>query len=211
MSGICRLSIIIKGLKMGIPFTCIEDYVASFWAKVNKKGPFPQKVKSKKEWQKTVKKYPELEGTRCWDWIASVTGSGHGQFGWIDGMCLAHRLAYFLKFGKWPIKLLCHKCDNPACVRLLHLFEDTKYGNIQDRQDKGRQSKGKKHGIAIKRTHPNYQGEKHPRALFKDTDVIHIRKIFKLGLMSVPDLAISYKVSRAVIYHIVNRRRYIHI
>lgn len=50
----------------------------------------------------------------------------------------AHRLAWYIYYGTLPQKNLCHKCDNPACVRISHLFEGTQKENVDDARSKGR-------------------------------------------------------------------------
>lgn len=53
------------------------------------------------------------------------------------------RFVWQEKFGKIP-KGLCvlHKCDNPKCINLEHLFLGTKAENIQDAVRKGRNASG---------------------------------------------------------------------
>jgi hypothetical protein len=52
---------------------------------------------------------------------------------------VAHREAYRLTYGEIPAGLLiCHHCDNRACVRPDHLFLGTYKDNAQDMVRKGR-------------------------------------------------------------------------
>lgn len=51
---------------------------------------------------------------------------------------VAHRVAYVLAKGQPPANkpYVCHKCDNPRCVRPSHLFAGSASDNGKDRADK---------------------------------------------------------------------------
>lgn len=74
----------------------------------------------------------------CWEWLGSRTEAGYGRF-YVEGVeWLAHRFS--LHLGGVDVTGLkgCHRCDNPPCVRLDHLFAGTAKDNVQDMLDKGR-------------------------------------------------------------------------
>ena len=79
--------------------------------------------------------------TGCWEWQAYRDPRGYGRFQ-IHTKCstLAHRTAYEMATGaEVPASLMvCHKCDNPSCVRPDHLFIGTGFDNQRDRVAKGR-------------------------------------------------------------------------
>lgn len=91
-----------------------EKVKANFWSKVNTEG-------------------------ECWNWIASKFKFGYGQF-YINGKNLyAHRVSYVIQNGSIPKGLfVCHKCDNPSCVRPSHLFLGSQLENVLDMVKKGR-------------------------------------------------------------------------
>lgn len=75
----------------------------------------------------------------CWIWKASTRHGGYGQF-W-DGKrkVAAHRFLFESSYGPVGDGIeICHKCDNPPCVRLDHLFAGTKTDNMRDAWSKGR-------------------------------------------------------------------------
>lgn len=70
--------------------------------------------------------------TECWEWTASRTSTGYGQFA-IAGMPRkAHRVAYELMVTEIPDGLhLDHLCRNPLCVNPWHLDPVTNAVNTE--------------------------------------------------------------------------------
>lgn len=76
----------------------------------------------------------------CRVWRGCRTKKGYGQIGVGHGRNeYVHRTAWKLKKGKIP-KGLCvlHRCDNPSCFEIRHLFLGTKATNNADMARKGR-------------------------------------------------------------------------
>lgn len=81
-------------------------------------------------------------------WIGALTGAGYGSIK-VDGKAqAAHRVAWFLVFGRWPKRELMHTCDNPACILLEHLVDGTHADNMHDRDRKGRVAHGTRQHLA---------------------------------------------------------------
>jgi hypothetical protein len=162
-----------------------------FWGRVNKSpGQGPQ--------------------GNCWEWMAGCFKQGYGRF-WVDSRHLgAHRLAFELTWGVTiPNGLfVCHSCDNMPCCNPDHLWISDHQGNMDDRQAKGRQSRGETHGS---RTMPESyngcgRGEMHPRAKLTEAGVEYIRDRYAAGGILLRELARMFGVSETAIRDVLSGR-----
>lgn len=88
-------------------------------------------------------KYVKVEG-QCFNWTGTAQERGYGKITlWKNKKHItisSHRFIWTYLIGLIPQGLfVCHKCDNPKCVRPDHLFLDTHNGNMQDSVRKNRQ------------------------------------------------------------------------
>lgn len=138
----------------------------------------------------------------CWIWRGGVNSRGYGNFAFRkNGKVInnrAHRFAYILSEGKVPLNLMvCHKCNNPLCVRPDHLYMGSGSDNVQD-------------AIISGLWNPP-QGEKNGMSKLTEKEVRKIRKMFASGNYYQKELANIFGVMRENISQIVNKRSWAHI
>lgn len=64
---------------------------------------------------------------------------GYGIITYKGKRSKTHRVAWMLEHGDITEEIcVLHKCDNPPCINLRHLFDGTKGDNNRDRHEKGR-------------------------------------------------------------------------
>lgn len=79
----------------------------------------------------------------CWEWTGLRDRAGYGRIGALVSQKWrslgTHRLSFVLHNGDIPPGIcVCHRCDNPGCVRPDHLFLGTVADNMRDMKTKGR-------------------------------------------------------------------------
>lgn len=74
----------------------------------------------------------------CAEWVGATDAHGYGVLSWEGRLKRATHVSWFIKYKRWPEKLMLHRCDNPACVRVAHLFEGDHQDNTADCVAKGR-------------------------------------------------------------------------
>lgn len=134
----------------------------------------------------------------CWEWTGGLFSFGYGSIKVVlePGRYQAqqaHRVSYELHHGPIPAGLLvCHRCDNPICVRPDHLFLGTNSDNMRDMHAKGRAN--------LKR------GATNARAKLSEDDVREIRAL--AGTMPQRKIAARFGISQGQVCRIVLRTRW---
>ena len=129
----------------------------------------------------------------CWEWNRGKIPDGYGVLKVVGRNWLAHRLAYLLAHGELDDdSYVCHRCDNPSCIRPEHLFVGTQTENMQDMSKKGRGGR--------------VRGETHFRARLNVETVRQIRhQHHNLGY-SQERIARLFDVSQSTISAVIQRK-----
>ncbi len=148
----------------------------------------------------------------CWLWV----GSHWQRYGTIFYKGRTHRathISWFLHYGTLP-KFVCHKCDNPPCVRPDHLFLGDHKANTRDMINKGRKvivhPFGRRNGAY---THPECvrRGTMIWTAKLDEGKVISIRNLHHEKGLNYNRLGEKFNVSADTISLVCRRRIWTHI
>jgi HNH endonuclease len=121
---------------------------------------------------------------------------GYGKLKWRGRVILAHRATWEVERGPIPEGLdVLHRCDNPPCRNIEHLFLGTSADNVADMDAKGRRR--------------CLAGETNPFAKLTDATVREIRAI----PFEVPQhvVAAMYGIHQRTVGRIRSRQRWAHL
>lgn len=118
---------------------------------------------------------PTVLETPCVPFSGLCSPQGYGRQ-WVAGRAVRdHRRAWEVAHGPIPSGLcVLHRCDNPPCVRVDHLFLGTQLDNNRDRSAKGRSH----------RFNGARRGTGNPRCRLSEEDVRWVRKLGAAGRMT---------------------------
>lgn len=126
----------------------------------------------------------------CWNWAGSRDEKGYGMFRISPLKTFrAHRFSFLIFIGALnKEQIICHRCDNPACVNPSHLFQGTHQDNVTDCINKNRRA--------------NLSGPSHGNAKLDWPDIERIRRIHLEGVPQ-RQIATEYGVSQSCVWNIV--------
>lgn len=143
------------------------NHIRRFWKRVNKSGP-----------------------NGCWIWTGARNSLGYGAIMIKRKHWLSHRISYALLCGSPDPKLmLCHHCDNKACVNPSHMFLGTSKDNLADAAKKGRTARGQRHSMHK----------------LNENEVLNIRELSSCGKSAI-DISKLFNISYTHAWSITKRK-----
>lgn len=133
----------------------------------------------------------------CIVYTGAKSRNGYGSFFYKGRYISAHRAAYMEKYGPIESGLhVLHKCDNPSCINVAHLFLGTHQDNMDDRNKKGRCNPAR--------------GESSNFSKLKESDVKKIRELSSLGVRPT-ELSRKFGVTTSNIWMITTKRTWVNV
>lgn len=147
-----------------------------------------------------LKRYSTEADSGCVEWQRFKNPAGYGQVNvGKRKLMLAHRAAYMVVNGPIPDGLcVLHKCDNPACINVEHLFLGTQLENIADMKAKGRANAGPGQG----------PGEKNPMHKLTTDQVFAIKGIVGVAQTKIAEM---FGISQTTVWQIRTGKRWAHL
>lgn len=140
-----------------------------------------------------------IEVGACLMWRGSINKRGYGwirdtQWGKKFSITMPHQLSYILAKGDYDRELeICHRCNNPTCVRAEHLYAGTHKDNMRDFANTGRN-----------------KGSLNRKAVLTEEEVLQIRYMKTQGY-SIRGIAALYGIGISTVQSIHKRINWRHI
>lgn len=130
--------------------------------------------------------------TGCLVWTGGRARGGYPALSVGGKSRRVHRLVMERMVGRSlsSSEFVCHRCDNPPCCEIDHLFIGSVRDNVADQVAKGRQRRGE----AIN------------TARLSREQVEEIRRRYAAGDVSQDRLAVEYGIRQATVWQIIHRR-----
>ncbi len=161
----------------------------------NSCGQLHRRQRDRKHIDERISQNSKITENGCIEWIGRKNYKGYAMMGFNNKLISVHRFVYSLIHGPIPQGMcVCHKCDNPPCINIEHLFLGTNADNSKDRNKKKRHA----------------HGERHARAKLTEPDIVKIRELRTNGATTI-SLGLQFGVSNKTISSIALRQTWKHI
>lgn len=143
----------------------------------------------------------------CWVWTGTAERGTYGQVGG-GGIRMPATHAAWMLANLTPVpdgKFVCHRCDNPPCVRPDHLYVGDQFDNMADRRARGG------YDNIVRDPETVLRGEDHWAAKLNESDVLEIRRLFAQGQATTSQLADRFGLSQSSVGSIVRRENWTHV
>ena len=162
---------------------------------------WPRGTLAERFWAKVNQTPGQGPNGDCWEWAgARRPDKGYGMIFHAGRPINASRAAWIVAHGEIPEGgWVCHRCDNPPCVRLDHLFLGDARENVLDMVRKGR--------------HWCPRGASHPRTkltpeIAAEIRATHVRGKTRYDPGNTVALARKYGVCRDTVLDVVAGKRW---